>query len=169
MGEIRGTRQDTFDVELSVLIDTHWIDYGTFDTRTGGELDSEERLYYPGNMQDPYALGGRINPGQLTISRNYRIGRDHDNLQQLINGVGKYRATITQVAMDRWGVKSDSAIVWNGILKTVTFPEHNSESATDPAMIELVFTIDQSPVGPLKDSKLHKTLEQQVAQTHKGL
>jgi hypothetical protein len=148
--QIKGTRQDTFLVTLSVE-NPHklgnFINYGTFDTKTGGEVDSEERLYYPGGMQPPYSLGGRVTPGQVTLTRNYRLGRDHDNIQQLIDAVGRSRVKVSQQPMDRYKNSYGRPIVWTGTLKTLTLPEHNSESTSDPGMIEVVCTIDKPPTS----------------------
>lgn len=147
---IKGTRQDTFLVNLRVEHPHnlgHFIDYGIWDTKSGGEIDSEERLYYPGGMQPPYSLGGRVNPGQVTLSRNYRLGRDHDGIQQLIDAVGRSRIIVSVQPMDRYKNRYGRPIVWTGTLKTVTLPEHNSESTSDPGMIELVCTIDKPPTS----------------------
>jgi hypothetical protein len=148
--QIRGTRLDTFLVTLSVEHPHnpgHMIDYGIWDTRTGGEIDSEERLYYPGGMANPYSLGGRKTPGNVTLSRNYRLGRDHDNIQQLIDAAGVSAIKVSMQPMDRYKNRYGSPIVWTGTLKTVTLPEHNSESTSDPGMIELVCTIDNPPTS----------------------
>jgi len=148
--QIRGTRQDTWQVSLSVEHPHNpgsMINYGVWDTKTGGEVDSEERLYYPGGMAPPYSLGGRITPGQITLTRNYRLGRDHDNIQQLIDAVGVSRIIISQQPMDRYKNMYGRPIVWTGTLKTVTLPEHNSESTSDPGMIEIVATIDGPPTS----------------------
>ena len=148
--QILGTRQDTFLVALEVEnpnVQGQMVDWGVWDTKTGGDLDSEERLYYPGNMQPPYSLGGRILPQQLTISRNYRIHRDHFHVQQLLDGVGKSNVLISMFPKDKYGNEHTPAITWRGTLKTVTLPEHNSESSSDPAMITLVCTIDSAPTA----------------------
>ena len=148
--QIKGTRQDTFLVNLSVEnphVPGQMVQWGIWDTKTGGDLDSEERLYYPGGMLPPYSLGGRILPQQVTISRNYRIARDHFHVQQLLDGVGKSNVIISQFPMDKYGHEHTPAIVYRGTLKTVTVPEHNSESSSDPAMISVVCTIDSAPTA----------------------
>lgn len=148
--QIRGTRQDTFQVSLQVEHPHNpgsWINYGIWDTKTGGEIDSEERLYYPGGMAPPYSLGGRITPGQVTLTRNYRLGRDHDNIQQLIDAVGVSRISVSVQPMDRHKLIYGRPIVYTGTLKTVTLPEHNSESTSDPGMLEVVCTIDSAPTS----------------------
>jgi hypothetical protein len=148
--QIRGTRQDTFTVGLMIEDPAkpgQWIDWGVWDTKTGGDLDSEDRLYYPGAMMPPYSLGGRISPQAITLTRNYRIQRDHYHLQKLLDGVGKSNCQVQQFAMDKYGLTHAPAIVWTGTLKTVTPPEHNSESSSDPAMISVVITVDSSPTA----------------------
>jgi len=148
--QIRGTRQDTWLVALEVEDQANpgqMIDWGVWDTKTGGDLDSEERLYYPGGMMPPYSLGGRILPQQVTLTRNYRISRDHFHVQKLLSGVGKSNVVIQMFPMDKYGNEHTPAIVWRGTLKTVTLPEHNSESSSDPAMISVVCTIDSAPTA----------------------
>jgi hypothetical protein len=148
--QIKGTRQDTWQVTVSIEHPHNpgsFINYGIWDTKTGGALDSEERLYYPGGMRPAYSLGGRTTPGEITLSRNYRLGRDHDNIQQLIDAVGVSRVFITQQPMDRYKNMYGRPIVWTGTLKTLTLPEHNSESTSDPAMVEIVVTTDASPTS----------------------
>ena len=148
--QIRGTRQDTFQVTLMVEhphVANNMINYGVWDTKTGGEIDSEERLYYPGGMAPPYSLGGRVTPGQVTLSRNHRLGRDHDNIQQLIDAVGVSRISIHVQPMDRYKNIYGRPIIYTGTLKTVTLPEHNSETTSDPGMLEVVCTIDSPPTS----------------------
>ena len=148
--QIRGTRQDTWLVALSVEDPAHpgqMVDWGVWDTKTGGDLDSEERLYYPGGMAPPYSLGGRILPQQVTLTRNYRIQRDHYRVQKLLSAVGKSNVVIQMFPMDKYGHEHAPALVWRGTLKTVTLPEHNSESSSDPAMISVVCTIDSAPTA----------------------
>jgi len=152
---ILGTRQDTFLVNLTVE-NPHdlgqYLNYGVWDTRTGGEIDSEEHLYHPGAMKEPYSLGGRVNPGNIIMSRNFRVGRDLQGqggatLQRLIDGVGKSRVIVQQFTMDRYRNQHTPAVVWRGTLKRVTMPEHNSESTSDPGMLEIECTIDAPPTA----------------------
>ena len=151
MSTILATRQDTWLVALRVEDPDNpgppFKDWGVWDTKTGGDLDSEERLYYPGGMKPPYSLGGRILPGQITLTRNYRIHRDHWRFQELINAVGKSGVQVQVFPMDKYGKEHTPAIVYTGTLKTVTPPEHNSESSSDPGMITVVITVDSAPTA----------------------
>jgi len=153
---ILGTRQDTFMVTLMVEHphkNGQYLDYGIWDTRTGGEIDSEEHLYHPGAMKEPYSLGGRVNPGNIIMSRNFRVGRDLQaqsipgGIQTLIDAAGRSRVIITMFTMDRYKNVHTPAIVWRGTLKRVTLPEHNSESTSDPGMLEIECSIDAPPTA----------------------
>jgi hypothetical protein len=124
------------------------IDYGIWDKKTGGGVDSEERIYYPGAMQPPISLGGRKTVTQVTLQRLYRLQRDHDPIQQLIDAVGRSTVEIHQTPMDIHGniYKGGGPIVYNGTLKTLNLPEHDSEG-NDPAYVEIVCTVASPPTS----------------------
>ena len=143
------TRQDTYNVSVTVFRpdnNTVAVIKGTWDKMTGGEVDSDDNKYYPGGMVDPISLGGRKSVGNLTISRIYRLGRDHESAQALINSVGKSKVTVSKQPLDLDGNASGKPIVYNGILKRVTFPEVDSE-ASGAGMIELEVTVDGFPTS----------------------
>jgi hypothetical protein len=146
---IQATRQDTWQITLSVEHPQNpgsMINYGVWDKKSGGEVDSEEKVYHPGGMVPPISLGGRKTPGNVTLSRNYRLGRDHDNVQQLFDAVGGSRVVVAQQPLDKQGNVYGRPIVYNGTLKRVTPPEHDSEGS-DAAMIEVEITIDGVPTS----------------------
>src|SRR5215831_5454 len=133
------TRQDTYNVSVTVFRPENSkvaIIKGTWDKLTGGEVDSDDTKYYPGGMVDPISLGGRKSVGNLTISRLYRLERDHDAAQAMINAAGKSKVTVSKQPLDLDGNSSGRPIVYNGILKRVTFPEVDSE-ASGAGMIEI--------------------------------
>jgi hypothetical protein len=145
------TRADTFQVNVQVEDVRHpdriMLNLGTFDKRGGGQLDSEEYRYNPGGMAPAVSLGGRKTTENITVSRLYRIVRDHNTLaQRLFNGVGRARMVVSQQPLDISGDGEGlRSIVWRGTLKRVTLPEHDSESS-DPAMMELEMTVEGEPV-----------------------
>jgi hypothetical protein len=146
---VKPTRQDTWQITLSVEHPHNpgsMISYGVWDKKSGGGVDSEERVYYPGGMAPPISLGGRKSTEQVTMSRLYRLGRDHDPIQQLIDAVGRSRITISQQPMDIHANIYGRPIVYVGTLKTVNLPDHDSEG-NDPAMVEVVCTIDGIPTS----------------------
>jgi len=140
---INPTREDTYRVYVEV---DGGYPAGVWDKMSGGEVDSDETKYNPGGMEPPISLGGRRTTGNLTISRNYRLVRDHDHAQKLIDAVGKSKVKVTKTVMDIDGhVYHESAsIVYNGILKRVTFPTVDSESS-NAGMIEIEVTVDGFP------------------------
>jgi len=117
---------------------------GVWDGLTGGELDSDEAKYWPGGMAPQVSLGGHRNPGNIVIKRLYRLQRDHDSLQFLLNSVGKAQVTIAKLPMDIDGNTYGKPLNYTGKLKRVTPPEHDSTSS-DPGIIEMEITPDGDP------------------------
>lgn len=147
---IKGTRQDTWQVSVWVEDvgnpNRPMMPLGTWDKKSGGEVDSEEYTYKPGGMAETVSLGGSKNVGNVTTSRLYRLVRDHQDLtQRFINGVGKARVRLAQQPLDVDGNSFGRPIVYNGTLKRWTPPEVDSEG-TDPAMVEIEVTIEGQPV-----------------------
>jgi hypothetical protein len=147
---IEGTRQDTWNVSVWVEDVANpnrpMMPLGTWDKKSGGEVDSEEYKYSPGAMAEPVSLGGRINVGNVTTSRLYRLVRDHQNLtQRFINGAGKARVTLAQQPLDTDGNAFGRPITYRGTLKRISVPDVDSESS-DAALVELEVTIEGKPV-----------------------
>jgi len=132
---INATRQDEYDVRVTV----DGINLGTFDTLTGGEIDSEELKYKPGAMAPEVSLGGTTTTGQVTVTRNYRLVRDHDRVHWLLGRVGRGNVVINKQPLDHDGNAYGRPLVYRGILKRVLPPEHDSNTA-DAAMIEIEVT-----------------------------
>mgnify|MGYP000981747695 CR=1 FL=1 len=109
---------------------------GTFDTFSGGEVDSEETKYRPGGMAAQVSLGGSKSVGNVTVSRLYDLSRDHPIVAALIALAGRANMTVTKQPLNVDGSASGAPLVYTGKLKAVTPPDHNSESS-DAAMIEL--------------------------------
>ena len=142
------TRADTFEVVVYLQDLTNrnrpLVSLGIWDKRGGGALDSEELKYRPGSMGDEVSLGGRDVNENVTVSRLYRIDRDHVDLRpKLIAGRGKARMEVHQIPLDVYGIADPSmkAAVWKGTLKRISVPEHDSESS-DAALVELEMSTD---------------------------
>lgn len=151
MSNIQPTRADTFEVTVHVQNVLHpnkiMLNCGVWDKRSGGRKDSEELKYPPGGMRPEISLGGRSTTENVTVSRNYRLVRDHQDLSGiLLAGVGKARMTVTQQPLDLDGNAFGRPSVWSGTLKSVSLPEHDSES-NDAAMVELEMTADGGPIS----------------------
>jgi hypothetical protein len=127
------SREDQYAVTVSVA----GVSLGTFDKLSGGELDSEETKYRPGGMGAEVALGGPKTVSNVTVSRIYSLDGDHAaNLASLKAAIGKGAVTITKQPLDADGNAYGSPVVYNGILKNVKLPDHDSQS-NDPGMLEL--------------------------------
>lgn len=147
--QVKPTRADTWQISLSVENPKNpgvMVNWGIWDKKTGGGADSEELVYYPGGMSPPISLGGRKTTTDVTLQRLYRLGRDHDNVQQLFDAVGRSRVTIAQQPMDVHGNIYGRPIVYRGTLKTCNVPDADSEGNA-AALIEVVCTIDNTPTS----------------------
>lgn len=140
------TRDDTFRVNVKIEHPfTHVMeDFGVWDKLDGGAIDSDETKFYPGGMEDPESLGGRKTTDNVTLGRNYRLERDHGHLNALIVGAGKSKVTIIKHSMDINGNVYGSPLVYNGRLKRVLPPAHDS-NASGAAMVEIEVTVTGFP------------------------
>ena len=141
---LQPARQDTWVIR--VTLDDKVVYGDIFDKKTGGEFDSEDAKYYPGNMGASIALGGRATVGNVTLQRIYLHERDHNNINTWLDAVGRGRVKITQQPLDFDGNVYDKqkVITYSGILKRVLVPEVDSE-ASGASLLE----IEVSPDGPV--------------------
>lgn len=140
-------RQDTRSIMVTIFApgSDAVIMKGVWDVKTGGGVDSEERVYHPGAMAASVSLGGRTNVENVVCSRLCRVGRDWALIPRLVSIAGKARVSVTDQPLDFDGNASGiNGLTYTGILKRVTPPEANSESS-DPAMIEIEITPDGVP------------------------
>lgn len=135
---ILGTRKDTWAVSLTV----DGVDYGIWDTLTGGEKGSNATSYTPGNMGAPYSLGGTIALGDVTLGRNYRLVRDHDQaMPKLLAAVNTGQCVIQQQPLEKNKKAHGRALKRTGLLMTVTPPEVDGNSA-DAAIVTVSIKLD---------------------------
>jgi hypothetical protein len=128
-------RQDQNNV--TVTVDGRAL--GTFDKKSGGEIDSEETTYKPGAMGARVSLGGSVNVGSVTVSRLFDLVRDGQIVHWLIGRVGKGDVVVKQQPLDVDGNAYGRGLTYRGKLKQVNPPEVDSESS-DAALIELEVT-----------------------------
>lgn len=131
------TRQDQYSVTVAV----DGLDTGVWDTLTGGEMDSEETKYKPGAMSHSVSLGGNQEPGNVTVSRAYDLDRDHSIVKTLLAKAGRAACVVKKQPLDRDAVAFGAPLVYTGVLKAVTPPEHDSESS-DAGMLEMEISVD---------------------------
>lgn len=130
------SREDQYNVTVSVTLRNETRDFGTFDTCEGGEVDSEETKYWPGGLGQQISLGGRRSVGNVTVGRLYDLARDHPNMGWLAGGVGKADVTVTKTSIDPDGNAFGRPLVYRGKMKQLTPPDHDSESS-DAAVYEI--------------------------------
>jgi len=128
-------RQDQNDVKVSV----DGVDLGTWDKKTGGEIDSEETTYKPGAMGARISLGGSVNVGAVTVSRLFDLDRDGTTMHWLIGRVGKGEMVVAIQPLDVDGNAYGRSLTYSGKLKQYNPYEVDSESS-DAALIELECT-----------------------------
>ena len=142
------TRQDTW--LISVLIEDintgKMLDYGTWDKLTGGVKQAQATTYRPGGMAPPISLGGVPTVTNCVVSRNARMVRDLQNVQQLIDGVGKAAMRITRTPLDFDGhpLAGVGGTVYNGTLDRITLPDIDSEGNA-AALLELEMVVEGYP------------------------
>jgi hypothetical protein len=134
------TRSDTWSAHVTIA----GKDWGIWDGAEGGEVDSEDGKFKPGNMQDEVSLGGSKTTGNMTMKRLYRLKRDHTQSQSLIDGAGRARVVIVKQPLDVEGIAFGKPFIYRGTLKRVKFPDHDSMS-NDPGMLEIEVTCDSPP------------------------
>jgi hypothetical protein len=127
------SRLDQYNVSVSI----DGTQLGTFDKLTGGELDSEETKYKPGAMAPQITLGGSTTVGNVVVSRLFDLDRDLPKIPFLKSRVGKGTVTISVQSLSVDGDIKGSPRVYTGKLKTLKFPEPDSEATTSAAMLEL--------------------------------
>lgn len=137
------TRQDTHVISFTVDRGpgVGKKDYGTWDTKSGGEIDSEENKYKPGGMEKEFSLGGTKTFGNVTIGRYFDYNRDDATLAWLLASVGSGRGSVGIQMLDAYGAPQGSQLTYGGTIKTVTPPELDSTS-NDAAIVEVEVTVD---------------------------
>lgn len=129
------SRQDQYAITLTV----DGVNLGVWDKLEGGEIDSEELQYRPGNMGAQVSLGGSVQVGTLTVSRLYTLNRDHDRVHWLIGRVGKGQAVLNRQPLDVDGNAYGRPLVYTGKVKSVAPPEVDSEGS-DAALLAVEIT-----------------------------
>lgn len=128
------SREDQYNVTVTVSYvrdgTRQTQSLGTFDGFTGGDVDSEETKFWPGGLGQQISLGGRRTVNNFTVSRLYDLVRDHPLMGWLMGGVGKADVTATKQPLTIDGAATGRPLVYQGKLKSVTPPDHDSESGS---------------------------------------
>jgi hypothetical protein len=138
---ISPTRQDTFIVHMKCA----GVRTGVWDKKTGGDADSDELKYFPGGMVPAISLGGKKQPANIVLQRNYDKVQDHDNIGWLLDHVGRGLCHIHQRPLGLDGNPyGKNSVIWVGTLKRVTVPDVDSEGNA-AAMLEVEITVAANP------------------------
>lgn len=124
------------DYLVTVAIDGSPL--GVFDSRTGGESDSDIATRWTGEGRKLYPARGNV--GDVTVVRGYERERDHERVRALRLRVGRAQMTVSEQPLDEDGNAWGKPTVWTGILKTVNGGDVNSDSE-DPRDLELSMTV----------------------------
>lgn len=136
-----GSRQDQFRVTLQVA-GNNW---GVWEKKSGGKLSGNTTSIFPGGMAPEEPLGGRPSSDLITLSRNYDRVRDHDRMNLLLPGVGKWECVVREQPLDQNGNAYGSPIVSNGILESVDRPQIDA-SSTASAEITVEIRVSGNPI-----------------------
>lgn len=138
-------RDDQFITTCSLkFADGHTLDLGVFDSFSGGEGDSEDTKYNEGGGSQ-LALGGRQTRADFTVGRLFKKDRDPDVYRKVDAARGKATLVAKRQPLDDDGNPFGKPITWRGKVKTVTAPDSDSNSGTNPAL----WTIACSAKGDL--------------------
>jgi len=140
MRERSGARSDHFRVTISL----NGRNLGIWDTKDGGETDSEETRYKSGGGPQE-SLGGTNFVTQITASRMFRRGRDDELMAYMRKCVGSGEAVVKVLTLDSDGNPWTTGETYTGVWKRVSPPSVDSNS-TDVAMVECEITPDAAVV-----------------------
>lgn len=124
------------DYRVTVSVDGSPI--GIFDSRSGGESDSDITAKWTGEGRKVYPARGNV--GDVTVVRGYERERDHELSRSLEKRVGRAAMSVSEQPLDEDGIPWGKPKVWNGKLKSVDTGEVDSDSE-DPRDLTLVMTV----------------------------
>lgn len=117
-------------------------DLGVFDMFSGGEADSDDTKHRGGGMGPEESLGGPRSRGDFTLSRLYKLERDHGLAKFLDSQAGNGKVVATRTMLTRDRVATGEPITFTGTLKTFNHPDHDSNSS-DKKMVSMVVSADE--------------------------
>lgn len=119
----------------TVTVNIAGASYGTWTTKSGGQVEAEDTKFKPGGMQPEISLGGVASVENVTISKLYDATM-RSKFHTLAALVGKATMSVAYQPLDADGNPSGRAIVYSGRLIRVTPPDSDA-SSNDAAMIEV--------------------------------
>lgn len=111
----------------AVTLTVDGVPTGVWDTKAGGEVDSEETKHRRGGMGPVRSLGGSTTVGNVTLTRLLdQDTNDPDTMRWLMSRAGKGEAVASDQFLDREGNAFGRPFVYTGTIKTVTPPDHDA-------------------------------------------
>jgi hypothetical protein len=110
---------------------------GVFDSRSGGEVDSEVSKRYVGGQRVQQIYKGLRATGDVTITRGYERERDHELARTLEQRAGLAPMSVSEQPLDDEGNPWGKPKTWTGKLKSVNTGDYDAQSG-EPRIIEFV-------------------------------
>lgn len=115
---------------------------GPFSQLTGGGRTADVRRYRPGGSPDEEIAGGPTSREDITVSREWRRGRDMDAARRLERVVGRQRGDVTVQQLDEdYNAIGRPYVHADALLTGVKFPDVDSDGGNDVARLELTFAL----------------------------
>jgi len=131
-------RQD--QERVTVRVDD--IDLGVFQTFSGGGSAADDTKNRPGGMGPEESLGGPVSRDAFTVSRLYKLERDHGLFKVLDAKTGAGRVVAVRQKLNKDRSSFGDPTTYTGTLIKVAPPDHDS-NASDRAEFTLEVSADE--------------------------
>lgn len=118
------------------------LDLGVFQTFAGGGVAADDTKNRPGGMGPEESLGGPKSRDAFTVSRLYKLERDHSLIKPLDEKAGFGRVVAVRQKLNKDRSPFGDPITYTGTLIKVTPPDHDS-NASDRAEFTLEVSADE--------------------------
>jgi hypothetical protein len=132
------SRQD--QERVNVTLDG--IDLGVFSQFEGGAKKSDDTKDRPGGMGPEESLGGLPTRDPFTVSRRYKLERDHPLAKLLDSKVGSGRVVAVRQMLNPDKSPAGEPITFTGTLMEYVHPNHDANSG-DRKTVALQVSADE--------------------------
>lgn len=127
--------------QYTVTVSVDGQSLGVWDTRTGGDVDSEISKRRPGGSKKQKTYPGLPATNDVTVTRGYERERDHELARMLERRAGLAAMSVEEQPLDDEGNRWGTPKTWSGRLKSVMTGDYDSDSG-EPRMIQLVMVAE---------------------------
>ena len=131
-------RQDQEKVDVRV----DDMNLGTFQTFAGGGSAADDTKNRPGGMGPEESLGGPVSRDAFTVSRLYKLERDHPIFKTIDGLTGSARVVAVRQKLQKDRSPFGDPTTYTGTLIKVTPADHDS-NASDRAEFTLEVSADE--------------------------